>query len=71
VPTFADRGCQVVSATDPHGRIFDFLGQELPTRCNKFGIEQATVNSLLLHHQACGHDAQPPASYSKDVEFES
>jgi hypothetical protein len=25
VPTFADRGCRVVSATDPHGRILDFL----------------------------------------------
>jgi hypothetical protein len=25
VPTFADRGCRVVSATDPQGRIFGFL----------------------------------------------
>jgi hypothetical protein len=25
VPTFADRGCRVVSATDPHGRILGFL----------------------------------------------
>jgi hypothetical protein len=25
VPTFADRGCRVVSTTDPHGRILDFL----------------------------------------------
>jgi hypothetical protein len=25
VPTFADRGCRVVSATDPHGRSLDFL----------------------------------------------
>jgi hypothetical protein len=25
VPTFADRGCRVVSATDPHGRILTFL----------------------------------------------
>jgi hypothetical protein len=25
VPTFADRGCRVVSATDPHGRILSFL----------------------------------------------
>jgi hypothetical protein len=24
-PTFADRGCRVVSATDPHGRILGFL----------------------------------------------
>jgi hypothetical protein len=25
VPTFADGGCRVVSATDPHGRILGFL----------------------------------------------
>jgi hypothetical protein len=25
VPTFADRGCRVVSATDPHGFILGFL----------------------------------------------
>jgi hypothetical protein len=25
VPTFADRGCHVVSVTDPFGRILDFL----------------------------------------------
>jgi hypothetical protein len=25
VPTFADRGCHVVSVTDPYGRILDFL----------------------------------------------
>jgi uncharacterized membrane protein len=25
VPTFADRGCRVVSATDPRGRILGFL----------------------------------------------
>jgi hypothetical protein len=25
VPTFADRGCHVVSATDPHDRILGFL----------------------------------------------
>jgi hypothetical protein len=25
VPTFADRGCRVVSATDPHSRILGFV----------------------------------------------
>jgi hypothetical protein len=25
VPTFADRGCRVISSTDPLGRILDFL----------------------------------------------
>jgi hypothetical protein len=27
VPTFVDRGCHVVSVTDPYGRNLDFLGQ--------------------------------------------
>jgi hypothetical protein len=27
VPIFTDRKCQVVSATDPHGRILGFLGR--------------------------------------------
>jgi CBS-domain-containing membrane protein len=27
VPTFADRGCHVISITDPYGRILGFLGQ--------------------------------------------
>jgi hypothetical protein len=25
LPTFADKGCHVVSVTDPYGRIVDFL----------------------------------------------
>jgi hypothetical protein len=28
VPTFADRGCHVVSVTEPYGRILDFLDLE-------------------------------------------
>jgi hypothetical protein len=27
VPTFADRECRMVSATDPYGHILRFLGQ--------------------------------------------
>jgi hypothetical protein len=27
VPTFVDRGCRVVSATDPYGRSLNFLGR--------------------------------------------
>jgi hypothetical protein len=27
VPNFADRGCHMVSAVNPHGRNFDFLNQ--------------------------------------------
>jgi CBS-domain-containing membrane protein len=29
LPTFADRGCCVVSVMDSHGRIFGFLDQSL------------------------------------------
>jgi hypothetical protein len=28
LPTFADRGCHVVSVTDPYGRILGFSRQE-------------------------------------------
>jgi hypothetical protein len=27
VPTYADRGCRVVSVTDPYGRVLGFLGR--------------------------------------------
>jgi hypothetical protein len=36
VPTFADRGCRVVSATDPYGRILGFLN-----RCRYFFFQVA------------------------------
>jgi CBS-domain-containing membrane protein len=29
VPTFADRGCHVVSVTDPYGRILGFLDRDM------------------------------------------
>jgi hypothetical protein len=31
LPTFADRGCRVVSATDPYGHILNFLDREQVT----------------------------------------
>jgi hypothetical protein len=39
VPTFAVRGCHVVNATDPYGRILDFLDRARITsteKCNGF-----------------------------------
>jgi hypothetical protein len=36
VPTFADRGCRMVSTTDPHGRILGFLD-----RSSYFSIQVA------------------------------
>jgi hypothetical protein len=35
VPNFADRGCRVVSATDPHGRILGFIDR---SRCCLFQV---------------------------------
>jgi hypothetical protein len=29
LPTFADKGCHVVSVTDPYGRILGFLDRSL------------------------------------------
>jgi hypothetical protein len=34
VPTFADRGCHVVSVTDPYGRILDVLDQHFNNNNN-------------------------------------
>jgi hypothetical protein len=36
VPTFADRGCRVVSAADPYGRNFGFLDRSRP----RFSLKQ-------------------------------
>jgi hypothetical protein len=44
LPTFADRGCHVVSVTDPYGRILGFLD-----RSHYFSIKQ------LL---SCAHEAE-------------
>jgi CBS-domain-containing membrane protein len=35
VPTFADRGCHVVSVMDPYGRILGFLGRNWKARKEK------------------------------------
>jgi hypothetical protein len=35
VPTSAERGCHVVSVTDPHGRILDFLDRESTVKVKK------------------------------------
>jgi hypothetical protein len=48
VPTFADRGCRVVSATDPHDRILGFLdrkgGKNACGNCAlRYGLQLCTV----------------------------
>jgi hypothetical protein len=37
VPTFAGRGCHMVSVTDPYGRILGFLDRETEEYISKFG----------------------------------
>jgi hypothetical protein len=46
VPTFADRGCHVVSVTDPHGRILGVLDRHLFTGNKNF--ESIPEGSVLL-----------------------
>jgi hypothetical protein len=48
VPTFADRGCHVVSATDPHGRILGFLDRILYTTLSLFEIVDPAIKSRAL-----------------------
>jgi hypothetical protein len=44
VPTFADRSCRVVSATDPYGRNLDFLDRVLgPITCTNYGMTATSV----------------------------
>jgi hypothetical protein len=53
VPTFADRGCYVVSVTDPYGRILEFLDRlnclMKPFRCSEAWTvqESSCVNKAL------------------------
>jgi hypothetical protein len=42
VPTFAVRGCQVVSGTDPYDRILGFLNLQKITQVEYFSLRSAT-----------------------------
>jgi hypothetical protein len=52
VPTFADRGCQVVSVTDSHGCILGFLDRQtqehLPKLIFWVNILEFTTSIVLL-----------------------
>jgi hypothetical protein len=41
VPTFADRGCHVVSVTDPYDRILRFLDQSVSSLWGKNKVKQS------------------------------
>jgi hypothetical protein len=45
VPTFSDRGCRVVSALDPHGRILGFLDR------SRYFLQVAS--QLYTHEAEC------------------
>jgi hypothetical protein len=50
VPTFEVRGCRVVSATDPHGRILDFLERCIHKSVKKYSTLKCmtpTVTTLM------------------------
>jgi hypothetical protein len=46
VPTFTDRGCRVVSARNPYGRILEFLD-----RCNDLTLDQIKIPHILKYSQ--------------------
>jgi hypothetical protein len=60
VPTFADRGCRVVSATDPHGCILGFLD-----RHNKITYFQSYVIIGLTSFQEMIRDGASVTSTSQ------
>jgi hypothetical protein len=49
MPTFADRGCHVVSVTDPYGRIPGFLDRRMINR-SKNGARTLTIKLRLSVH---------------------
>jgi hypothetical protein len=51
VPTFADRGCHVVSMTDPYGRILGFLVDKiLIIKFTSFPFDvKLRMNATKLH----------------------
>jgi hypothetical protein len=77
MPTFADRGCHVVSVTDPYGRILNFLDRDcyiffqvasqlyLRGRVDprRFIYHNGRVEFSLLHSVQTGSGAHP-ASYT-------
>jgi hypothetical protein len=55
VPTFADRGCNVVSVTDPYGRNFgivyrsrDFFFQVAPQLYSRGWVDHREINELFI-----------------------
>jgi hypothetical protein len=62
VPTFVDRGCRVVSAKDPHGRIFGFLDrsryfffQVPPKLCLRGWVDPIPDPLLLIKSGSTGN----------------
>jgi hypothetical protein len=51
VPTFADRGCRVVSAADPHGRIVGFRAS--PQCKSKLYRYTKQLDFWMLKHMLC------------------
>jgi hypothetical protein len=48
VPTFADKGCRVVSATDPYGRILGFLDRRPPLSFTNLPVPTARIVFPLI-----------------------
>jgi hypothetical protein len=48
VPTFTDKGCRVVSATDPHGRILGFLDRTVHHPPSQNAVATTILPLLLL-----------------------
>jgi hypothetical protein len=67
VPTFADRGCHVVSVMDPYGRILDFLDrsryfffQVAPQLYSRGRVDPVPDPLLLRKFGSTGNRTQTP-----------
>jgi hypothetical protein len=50
VPTFEDRGCRVVSVTDPYGRILGFLDREWMSIIKKMVKQKHKINFMMMNN---------------------
>jgi hypothetical protein len=69
VPTLADKGCRVVSATDPHGRILGFLDrsryyflQIAPLNCTHEAVDSISDPLLLRKSGSAGIEPRTSGS---------
>jgi hypothetical protein len=78
LPTFADKGCHVVSVTDPYGRILDFLDrsryfffQVAPQLCSRSWVDPVPDPLLLRKRGSAGNRTRTCGSAGRNSDHET